>query len=187
MLQLADLDLPTLAISTPEMSKDPFSPFVEARKHHPWLAKCEFAYLFTDYQAIRDLMAFDDKMVVGFSDMVDMYGAADTPWGQFIKRAIQNQTGPLHKRLRDVMAPAFTPREANKHRWIMREEISRLIDEWAPKGEFDFEAFAAHFPISVMCRIIGADPRVVPRLRSSLEILGLGGSFDKSYLPRFQE
>jgi cytochrome P450 len=45
----------------------------------------------------------------------------------------------------------------------MRQVISRLLDEWAPKGAFDFEEFASHFPITVMCSLIGASPGCVAR------------------------
>jgi cytochrome P450 len=69
----------------------------------------------------------------------------------------------------------------------MRQTIERLLDEWVPKGEFDFELFASYFPISVMCALIGADPSEIPRLRESMEALGLSMSMDKSILPRLNE
>lgn len=187
MQNISELELPRLNVEDPEFWKDPFAPFNDARAEHPWLAKCSFAYVVTAYDAMRDVMEHDDKMSVGYTRAVEGMGAIDTPWGQFIKHAIQTQVGDLHKRLRSALAPAFTPREANRHRWIMREEMSRLLDEWAPKGELDFEYFASHFPVSVMSRIIGASPDVVPGIRDSLEILGLGGSLEPAYLPRLQE
>ena len=44
---------------------------------------------------------------------------------------------------------------------------AELLDEWAPKGKFDFEEFASHFPITVMCRILGASAHQAPQLRAS--------------------
>jgi cytochrome P450 len=187
MQTFADLDLPYLALDEREFALDPFPHFAAARAAHPWLARCAFAYVLTDYHAIRELIAHDDKMAVGFGGAVDLMGAGGTPWGEFVKQSVQVQTGETHKRLRDAVAPAFTPREANRHRGLMREVVTRLLDEWAPKGAFDFELFASHFPISVMCRIIGAPPETAGRLRASLEVLGVGGSFDASYLPKLQE
>ncbi len=187
MQNVNELDLPTLNVEDPELWKDPFLPFNALRKKHPWLAKCSFAYVVTSYDAMRDVMEHDDKMSVGYTRAVEGMGALDTPWGQFIAHAIQNQVGDLHKRLRSALAPAFTPREANRHRWIMREQMSRLLAEWATSEEMDFELFASHFPVSVMCRIVGASPEIVPEIRDSLEILGLGGSLEPAYLPRLQE
>jgi cytochrome P450 len=187
MKRISDLELPFLPFEAVSFRENPFLPFQLARQQHPWLAKCSFAYVITSYQAVRELMAYDDQMCVGYGRAVDYLGAGGTPWGEFIKHAIQNQVGPLHKRLRDSVAPAFTPRAANENRAVMREQMTRLLDEWGPREAFEFGDFASHYPVSVMCRIIGASPDLVPGLRSSLEILGLGGSFEPDYLPQFQQ
>ena len=187
MQAISDLELPYLPFEDMAFRCDPFPYFSEARRRHPWLARCSFAYVVTSYEAVRELIAHDDRMCVGFGHAVEMMGAGGTPWGEFVKLSVQNQVGSLHKRLRDAVAPAFTPRAANEHRGAMREEMTRLLDEWGPKGAFDFGEFASNYPVSVMCRIIGASPESVNGLRSSLEILGLGGSFEPDYLPRFQE
>jgi len=89
--------------------------------------------------------------------------------------------------LRDLLAAAFSPRQANLHRALMREMMNDLLDEWAPKGAFDFEEFASFFPITVMCRLIGADPAVIPRLRAAMEAIGLSTSMDAQYFPAMQE
>jgi cytochrome P450 len=187
MQTIDELELPWLGLEDPETWPDPFAQFNEARAQHPWLAKCSFGYAVTSYAAMREVMEHDDVMSVGYRKAVEAMGALDTPWGQFIAHALQGQNGDLHTRLRSALAPAFTPREANRHRWIMREEMARLLDEWGPQGELDFERFASHFPVSVMCRIIGQSPKIVPEIRDSLEILGLGGSLEPAYLPRLQE
>ncbi|HEX8058153.1 MAG TPA: cytochrome P450, partial [Novosphingobium sp.] len=87
----------------------------------------------------------------------------------------------------DVLAPAFTPRRANLHRPLMREVIARLLDEWAPKAAFDFEQFASWFPVTVMCRLIGAPPEAIPALRQSMEDLGLSVSMDPRFLPALEK
>jgi cytochrome P450 len=95
--------------------------------------------------------------------------------------------GERHKRIRDVLAPTFTPRAANQNRWLMQKVISRLLDEWAPKGRFDFEEFASHFPITVMCSLIGASPEALPMVRKSLETLGLSFSLIPDFLPQLEQ
>src|SRR6185436_12973008 len=105
--------------------------------------------------------------------IVDAMGARGTAWGRFQEGHMLGKSGAAHKRLRDMLAPAFTPRRANLHRPLMREVIAPLLDEWAPKGAFDFEEFASWFPITVMCRMIGASPDVIPGIRANLETMGL--------------
>ena len=186
MIGIDTLDLPFIPVDDPEFAADPFSRFAAARDEHPWLAKCAFAYIPTDYAAIREIMAHDDQMRVGFGDAVDLLGAADTPWGRFVKNTILNEGGETHKRLRAAVAPVFTPRQANANRALMREVMADLLDKWLPKGEFDFEVFASYYPISVMCRVIGASTDAVPHMRRSLEALGAGGSFDGSIMAELQ-
>ena len=93
MQNVDELDLPTLDVENPEFWKEPFLPFNDLRAKHPWLAKCSFAYVVTSYDAMREVMEHDDKMSVGYTRAVEGMGAIDTPWGQFIAHAIQNQTG----------------------------------------------------------------------------------------------
>ncbi len=184
---LSGLELPYLAVDEPGFSDDPVARFRAARTQHPWLARTSFGYVITEYQAMRDLLAHDAKMQMGFVDIVEFMGATGTPWGDFIAGTVQVQAAETHRRLRDVLAPHFTPRLANQYRPMMREVIAAHLDEWAPSEAFDFEEFASYFPITVMCRIIGASPDVIPGLRSSLEALGLALSMDRQYLPQLQE
>lgn len=187
MIDAAELDLPYLPVEEPGFGIDPIPCFSIARERHPWLARCSIGYIITEHKAIRELITLHDaKMVMGFNDIVEMMGAGGTPWGDFIAGTVQVQSGATHRRLRDALRPAFTPRQANRYRGVMRAEISRLLDQWLPKGAFDFEEFIAHYPITVMCRMLGASPDVVPPLRGALEALGLAFSMDRKYLPELQ-
>lgn len=180
MREISELELPYLAMEQPWFAEDPGPQFAQAREKHPWLANSSLGYVVTNYQAVRDLMAMKDAMRTPFDQTVELMGAQGTAWGRFQLSHILSYSGTDHQRLRDILAPAFTPRRANQHRPLMREVISELLDEWAPKGAFDFEEFASHFPITVMCRLIGAPPEIIPRLRASLETLGLSVSMDPS-------
>jgi cytochrome P450 len=119
--------------------------------------------------------------------VVEIMEAKGTEWGRFQEHHLLSRSGPSHKQLRDVLAPAFTPRQANIRRELMRSVILRQLDEWAPKGAFDFELFASYFPITVMCRMIGAPVEAIPGLRSSLEALGQSTALDKTKLPVLDE
>jgi cytochrome P450 len=182
-----DLVLPELAMGGPAFAEDPARGFAAARAQHPWLARWAFGYVVTDYAAMRDLFRMEGKMRTQFAAMVELMGAAGTPWGRFQQSHLTGSNGDDHRRLRDVLAFAFTPREANRHRGLMREVVAELLDAWAPRGAFDFEAFAGLFPITVMCRLIGASPSVIPELLAAMDALGLSASMDPSLLPVLQE
>src|SRR5262249_12645395 len=120
-------------------------------------------------------------------DVVEIMDAEGTPWGRFQHESLLAQTGESHKRIRSVLAPAFTPQQANKHRPLMQKVIAELLDEWVPKGEFDFELFASFFPITVMCSLIGAPTKAIANLRSSMEAFGLSLSMNKDFLPQLND
>ena len=179
--------MPYLAMEKPEFAANPFPHFAAARQQHPWLAKCSLGYVIHEYAAIRDLVMRNDEFRGSYDGIVELMGAKGTPWGRFTEAQMLAHDGDYHKKLRSVLAPKFLPKQANLNRQLMQEVISKLLDEWAPKGAFDFEEFASYFPITVMCRMIGASPDVVPAIRKSLEALGLGFSMNRDHLPALQE
>jgi cytochrome P450 len=185
MVVLTEMDLPSLPIGRPEFDLDPFPYLEAARRQHPWLAKFELGYFVHGYQAVRDLIAMDDKLRPSFSDVVEFYGAKGTDWGRFMSEHIIAISGPQHTRIRDSIALAFTPRSVNRFRPLMKQRISDLLDQWVPKGRFDFAEFAADFPISILCGVLGSPVEEIPRIRTALEAQGLAFSMKRELLPEF--
>jgi cytochrome P450 len=187
MQLIQDLPLPSLAVNEDWFAADPIPQLDAARAEHPWLASSPLGFVVTHYGAIRDLFKLDGQMRGNYDEMVAMMGAANTPWGDFQLGHILNAQGERHQRLRDVLAPAFTPRQANRHRQVMRDVIVELLDQWAPRGAFDFEEFASWYPITVISRMIGSPDEAIPELRDSLEALGRSVSMDLRVLAAMQE
>jgi cytochrome P450 len=181
-----ELELPYLTMEQDEFAANPFPHFTRARAQHPWLARWTLGYVVTDYQAMRDLFAQEHRMRMMYDGIVEIMQAKGTRWGNFQERHMLSMMGAEHKRIRDVLAPSFTPRAANRQRGLMRQVIDSLLDEWLPSQKFDFEEFASYFPITVMCRLIGASPSVIPRLRSAMEAIGVSTSMDPRWLPAMQ-
>jgi cytochrome P450 len=187
MQAVTELSLPYLPLGSPEFARDPISQFNAARALHPWLAKTDYGYVITEYSAIKELLGMDAQMRPPHELIIDAMNARGSRWERFQMESLLAIHNADHKRIRDVVAPMFTPRAANQHRALMRQVISRLLDEWAPKGRFDFEEFASYFPITVMCSLLGASPSIVPGLRSSLEALGLSFNMIPGFLPQLEK
>src|SRR5690606_22804515 len=185
--ELDDLDLPFLPMETEEFAANPFPHFDEARKRHPWLAKCSFGYVVHGHTAITELLLQDDKLEPSFDDVVELMGAKELQWGRFQHVQLLNLSGEAHARIRGLVASMFTPASANRNRELMRRTMLRVLDQWAPRQAFDFEEFVSYFPITVMCALIGADPAVIPKIRSSLEALGLAFGMDPNYMPKVEK
>lgn len=187
MKTLIDLDLPHLPVNDAVFAKDPTRYFAEAKKIHPWLAASDVGYFVHEYSAIRDLLGNDDAMRPAYDGIVEQLGAQGTPWGRFTEEQMISLPAAQHRLLRDTFAKKFTPGFAKQMRPKMQATMKRLLDEWAPKGSFDFEDFASFFPISNMFTLVGAPIEEIPGIRSSLETLGLAFSMDKSRLPAVYE
>src|SRR6202008_4334726 len=105
---ISELELPHLAMEEEAFAADPYHHFDEARAEHPWLATSNFGYVVTHYPVIRELFVQESRLRGNYVEMVEAMGAMDTPWGDFQLGHILSAQGEKHKRLRDILAPAFT-------------------------------------------------------------------------------
>ena len=186
MVAIADLDLPILNPTDPQFDNDIYGYYEKARAEN-WLAATPMGVMVLGYTEMKELLLKDDKLEPANKMMTTMLGAEGTSFGDFNNNFLLAQQGDDHRRIRNLVAPTFTPRNANNHRPIMREEINKLLDVWLPKGEFDFSEFASFYPISVLCRLIGAPSDDVPKIKSHLEVLGAGYSAGPDHIARLSE
>lgn len=182
---VTETSLPPMPIDTPAFFADP-NPFVEAaRRAHPWLARFSQGYVVHGYQAVVDLLADNQNMTCGFGPIIDFYDVRGTMWARFMEETVISRSGPDHARLRASVAQAFTPRRANREREMMQRVIMGLLDQWAPKGSFDFAHFASYFPVTVMCGLLGVSAEPIPRIRDALENQLKSVTFDLAAKPLF--
>jgi cytochrome P450 len=74
--------------------------------------------------------------------------------------SILSAEGDVHTRLRRLVAPAFSPRAADRLRPFMREVMNSLIDPVAKTGTADFVAdITEPYPIPIICELLGAPKR----------------------------
>ena len=166
---MSGTELPLLPIDTPAFATDPQPFYEEARRQHPWLARFSQGFAVHGYEAHVELMADDENLIPGLGPIVDFYGMRGTLWGRFMEEMVISTSGDLHTRLRASVQHAFTPRRANQVRSMMQRVITQLLDEWAPKGSFDFAEFAAYFPITVMFGLLGVSAEPIERIRHAIE------------------
>ena len=170
MSVVADLALPVLPVEQPDFWADP-DPFVEeARRQHPWLARFSQGFIVYGHQASVDLMANDAQLKPGLGGIVDHYGVRGSMWGRFMDEMVLNASGETHNRLRASVARAFTPKQANLVRPLMRTVIADLLDQWAPRGSFGFASdLAPKFPVAGILGLLGVSADAIPRMRTALD------------------
>lgn len=184
--RIEDLDLFHLPVETAAFSDEP-TPWLEAaRARHPWLATSTIGPVLTSYRAIDEIMRMDDALAMPGSEIVGIMGAQGTGWGDFAQEMLLVRHGADHQRLRSSVSAAFGPGNVKRMRPVMIETISALLDEWAPRGAFDFTEFAANFPVRVMFALIGGDVARLPAIISSLEVQGTSFNMIVEDMPRIE-
>lgn len=177
--------VPVLPVDTPEFAADADPFLVEARRQHPWLARFSQGYVVHGYDELCELFTDDVNLLPGFGPVIDFYGVHGTMWARFMDEIVIAVGGDQHKRLRDSVVHAFTPRRANREREMMQRVITELLDEWAPRGEFEFTDFASFFPVTVMCGLLGVSADPIPSMRGALENHMKSLNLDPATKPHF--
>lgn len=187
MTSINELDLAHLPIATAEFGNDPMPFFNKARRKHDWLAASDLGYVITGYRAIDEILRLDDKLKMPGEEIVDIMGARGTGWGDFAVDQMLVSSGERHARLRGSVGTAFGPGSVKRLRPIMGETISAILDEWAPRGAFDFAEFAAQFPVRIMFALMGVSTDNLPSIISSLEIHGESFNLEVEKMPIIEE
>ena len=182
MPMLSELDLPEIDLFDPALARDPVAAYAEARKRS-WVARYQFGYILLDAQSMRDFLRNDTECRTPNFDIVKAWGAEGTAFARFTTTQLVALRGAEHKRIRDLVAPAFTPKAANQHRAVMRETLEHILDDVAPTGSCDFARVSAKYPITVMCGLIGVRPEDIDRFEEWLEPQERAFGQDPSILP----
>jgi len=87
------------------------------------------------------------------------------PLREEMDRNILHINGDDHRRLRNLVNPAFTPRSADKFRPAMRGFLEQLWRDVAGEGRCEFvDAFAKPYPSLMIATVMGAPLEDAPRL-----------------------
>ena len=148
------LDIPTIDILTASTQAERERLLMEAREQG-WIARINGGYAILRYE---DCVAFlrDRRWHQAFARLSEMMGL-DAGAMQTRRPSILTAEGDEHARLRRLVAPAFTPKAADRLRPYMREVIDRLVDPFAGTGSCELVADVCEpYPIPIICRLLGA-------------------------------
>jgi cytochrome P450 len=187
MTPVTQLSICELPLNDAQFSNNPDPYMIAAQRQHAWLAKSDFGYVITEYQAISDIMSMDAVLTTPAQHIVAIMGGEGTEWGRFQIDNINARGSTDHRRIRTSVSGAFTPKAVSGYHERIRIVIKKLLDEWAPKGEFDFAEFASNFPVAVMFGLVGASPDLIPKIKDTLEVVGQSFSLDRSIFPRLSK
>jgi cytochrome P450 len=97
--------------------------------------------------------------------IAEMFEVPEGPLLEEMRRNILHINGDDHRRLRNLVNPAFTPRSADKWRPAMREFLERLWEPLANESSCEFvDAFAKPYPSLTIATVMGAPLEDAPKL-----------------------
>jgi cytochrome P450 len=121
-----------------------------------WLARNMFGYAVWHYDDALGILR-DKRWHNAAGRIPELMGITNE---EFLSRqgvSILSAEGEIHTRLRRLVAPAFSPRSADRLRPFMRQVINDLVDKVAAAGRADFTAdICEPYPIPIICELLGA-------------------------------
>lgn len=153
---VADLELPEFDIMDDGLAGDAYHERLAAARAYGWLVKSPIAYVVLDREAGEFFLRARQTAFPG-REIAELFGITGGKLAEQIDANILNLTGDRHRRLRALVAPAFTPRSAAKWRPVMRDIAAALWQDLAGRSDCEFVSwFAGPFPARTIAAVIGA-------------------------------
>ena len=149
-----ELELPEVDMFGLER-QEAIAKFESVRDQH-WLARMPFGYTVMHYSDVVSILR-DRRFHSAISFIPAMQGVAENLLDRGDRQSILSMEGPEHARLRRLVAPAFTPKGADRLRPFMRDVVNGLVDAFAGSGRCELIADVCDpYPIPIICELLGA-------------------------------
>jgi cytochrome P450 len=129
--------------------------FAAAREQH-WLARMPMGYSVMRHEDVVALLR-ERRFHSAIGMLAQMSGVSDDDLSGRQQRSILALEGDPHGRLRRLVAPAFTPKSADRLRPFMRSVVDGLVDPLVESGRCELvDDVCDPYPIPIVCELLGA-------------------------------
>jgi cytochrome P450 len=168
-----DLQIPKVPLIIDQQRSDRHALLREIAKDS-WLARTDIGYSVLTYESVMGILR--DKRWHSATGMVaQLQGITDEAFLGRRQVSILNAEGDVHVRLRRLVAPAFSPRSADRLRPFMRETVNSLLDPFAASGKAEVVGdICEPYPIPIICELLGApkeDWKLFSRLATEILLI----------------
>ena len=168
-----DLQIPKVPLIIDQQRSDRHALLREIAKDS-WLARTDIGYSVLTYESVMGILR--DKRWHSATGMVaQLQGITDEAFLGRRRVSILNAEGEVHVRLRRLVAPAFSPRSADRLRPFMRETVNSLLDPFAASGRAEVVGdICEPYPIPIICELLGApkeDWKLFSRLATEILLI----------------
>lgn len=161
---LADLELPEFDALDPELRGPPFDAAMETLAGRGWLARMPLGVCTLDREAGEFFLRSKQVAFPGMT-IARLFDVTDGPLHEEMVRNVLHLEGLDHRRLRNLVNPAFTPRAADRYRPAMRGFLASLWTAVADAGGADIvDALCKPYPALTIATVMGAPLADAPRL-----------------------
>jgi hypothetical protein len=150
-------EAPFLDPFTEEFQADPL-PIIDRLRAQSWLARTPISALVVGREQVHKLLS-DPRLQSALTQLTRLQGVNEGQLYDLVASALLSLDGTDHARIRGLVRRAFTPRAVEPYRPAMRALAEELVERFVGAGECEFMAdFADHYPIEVMCQLLGVPP-----------------------------
>jgi cytochrome P450 len=165
MALVSELDLPVFDHTDPELRGDRFHAVMRELAERGWLAQSPLACFVLDREAAEFFLRTRKAAFPGMR-IAELFGIDSGPLHEEMRRNILHLHGDDHRRLRNLVNPAFTPRAADRWRPAMRGFLAELWARVEAQRGCDFVAAVAKpYPSLTIATVMGAPLADAPRLQ----------------------
>jgi cytochrome P450 len=164
MTAVTELELPALDYTDPDLRGERFHEVMAGLRERGWLATVPFGYAVLDREAAAFFLRTRSAIFPG-RKIAEMFGITEGPLYEEIVRNILHIDGDDHRRLRNLVNPAFTPRAVERWRPAMRTFLTEAFERIEADGRCEFVgAFAKPYPSMTIATVMGAPIEDADRL-----------------------
>jgi cytochrome P450 len=164
MSQVTELDLPELDFFDVGLKGERFHRTMDELSSAGWLASSPVGYFVLDRESAAFFLRTKAATFPGMK-IAEMFEVPEGALLEQMRRNILHINGDDHRRLRNLVNPAFTPRAAEHWRPAMRDFLERLWEPLEHSDRCEFvEAFAKPYPSLTIATVMGAPLEDAPKL-----------------------
>jgi cytochrome P450 len=164
MALVTELELPELDYLAEDLKGERFHEVMNELRARSWLAAAPIGFFVLDREAAAFFLRTKSATFPGMK-IAELFAVEEGPLLEQMRRNILHINGDAHRRLRNLVNPAFTPRAADRWRPAMREFLDRLWAPLADAGRCEFVgAVAKPYPSLTIATVMGAPLEDAPKL-----------------------
>ncbi len=164
MTLVTELELPSFDPFDLSLRGDLFHTRMRELREQSWIATGPVGFTVLDREAASFFLRTRSATFPGMK-IAELFEVEEGPLLEQMRRNILHVNGDQHRRLRNLVNPAFTPRAADRWRPVMREFLEQLFDAVAGERRCEFVgAFCKPYPSLTIATVMGAPLEDAPKL-----------------------